>query len=480
MRRLLLHSVLLCTAQLSWAGDTTTHRRDPTSEVYAQADDGTPLTWNVYTPTFRRGPWPAVLVIHGGEFYYGDSTDAGVMQCAQDLADAGYLAFAIDYRLAPAGSIPGQTSLGRFPDQYNDVHLAVEAARNDPRCNGRVGAVGGSAGGTHTVWAASTGTRGADRVDVGVSLSGAYDFSDFTPDPELLFFTFVVTNYVGVPSSDTASLRAASPAWVVDGSVTPLSLFQSASDLIPAPQINDMAAQLAAHGVNNYAATIVTGSGHSFDYWPQIKDDAIGFLAAGFAMPRPTPTPTPSATPTPTATPSPTATPKPTATPSPTSTPAPTPGASTLLNLSTRAGAATGENVLIGGFILGNGSGSKKVIVRAIGPSLAPAGVTAALADPSLQLLDSTGKIIASNNDWMTGGQAQEIIDTTLAPGNPKESAIVATLAFGAYTAIVTGVDGTQNIALVEVYDLDSTNSPQLVNISTRARVETGDGVMIA
>ena len=474
MSRLFFYFLFLCASQLAWAGGVGTEARDPVSEVYAQADDGTPLTWSVYTPPGGHAPWPAVLVIHGGSFYGGDATDAGVMQSAQDLANAGYLAFAINYRLAPAGSLPGQTSSGRFPDQYNDVHLAVQAARNDPRCNGRVGAVGGSAGGTHTAWVAATGTPGSDRIDVGVSLSGAYDFSDFTPDPELVFFSFVVTNYVGVPSSNTASLQAASPAWVLDGSVAPLFLIDTQNDLMPAGQIGDMAAQLAAHGAQNYVAETLPGSGHSFDYWPQIKNDAITFLAAAFALPVPTPTPTPSATPTPTPSPSPT--PAPTATPTPT----PSPIGSTLLNISTRAGAGSGENVLIGGFILGNGGGSKKVIVRAIGPSLAAAGITDALPDPSLQLVDATGKLLASNNDWVSGGQTQEIIDTTLAPGNPKESAIVATLAPGAYTAVVSGTDGPQNIALVEVYDLDSTNQPQLVNISTRARVKTGDGVMIA
>jgi len=136
--------------------------------------------------------------------------------------------------------------------------------------------------------------------------------------------------------------------------------------------------------------------------------------------------------------------------------------------------------VLIGGFILGNGSGTKKVIVRALGPSLVGGGVAAPLADPSLQLVDSHGKIIASNNDWMTGGQVQEIIDSKIPPNDPRESAIVASLPSGVYTALITGVDGAANIALVEIYDLDAANQPQLLNISTRGRVENGEGVMIA
>jgi len=447
---------LLCTfcvvAQLSFAarsGGTS----QSTSEVYAIASDGTPLSWTVYEPA-GEGPWPAVLVIHGGFFFAGDSQDAGVIGCAQDLANAGFIAFAIDYRLAPPGSIPGQTSSGQFPEQYDDVHLAVQAARNDVRSNGKVGAVGGSAGGTHAAWVAETGTPGDDRLDVAVCLSGSYDFSDFSPDPNLDQFIATVTNYVGVPSTDTAALRAASPAWVVDATVAPLFLADAVGDTVPAAQLDDMVAQLNAAGVGNYEIRTIRGDFHSFGFWSQVKNDALAFLTAGFASPPPTPTPTPS----------------------------PTPGATgnTLLNISPRAPAGTGQNVLIGGFILGEGGGPKRVIIRAIGPSLAAAGVTSALADPSLQLVDSTGQILATNDDWISGTQAQEIVETTLAPSDPKESAIIASLEPGAYTATVNGAQGTQNIALVEVFDLDAATPSQLVNISTRGYVSTGEGVMIA
>jgi hypothetical protein len=119
--------------------------------------------------------------------------------------------------------------------------------------------------------------------------------------------------------------------------------------------------------------------------------------------------------------------------------------------------------------------------VRALGPSLGAAGVSSPLLDPSLQLFNSSGQLIASNNDWMTNDNAQAIIDSGLAPTDTRESAILTTLAPGAYTAIVTGIDGTtNNIALVEVFDLDSVNTPQLLNISTRGTVSTGDSVMIA
>ena len=278
---LLLFSLLLPVLGVAEASPDArpTPTPPPNTEVYATASDGTPLTWTVYTPA-GEGPWPAVLVIHGGLFVSGSSDDSGVVTCAQDLAAAGYIAFAINYRLAPPGSIPGQSSLGRFPDQYDDVHLAVQAARDDSRSNGKVGSVGGSAGATHTVWTAATGTPGQDRLDVGVCLSGAYDFTDFRPDRYLAAFIEAVTNYVGVAQRDTTALHAASPRWSVDGTVAPLSLFDSVGDLMPAVQLDDMAAQLKAVGARNYQAATVSGNGHSFDYWPQIKNSALAFLGS--------------------------------------------------------------------------------------------------------------------------------------------------------------------------------------------------------
>ncbi len=106
--------------------------------------------------------------------------------------------------------------------------------------------------------------------------------------------------------------------------------------------------------------------------------------------------------------------------------------------------------------------------------------MTSALLNPSLQLVDAAGQVVATNDDWMTGSQAQEIIDAHLAPNDSRESAIIASLAAGAYTAVVTGIEGTQNISLVEVYDLDAAQTPQLLNISTRGAIDSGEGVMIA
>jgi hypothetical protein len=134
----------------------------------------------------------------------------------------------------------------------------------------------------------------------------------------------------------------------------------------------------------------------------------------------------------------------------------------------------TGNNVLIGGFII-TGTQSKKVIIRAIAPSLPIPGV---LADPTLELHGSTGQLIESNDNWGDSANKQEILNS-LPPANDKESAIVATLAPGAYTAIVSGINGTTGIAVVEVYDLNTTANSKLANISTRAPVQTGNNILI-
>jgi hypothetical protein len=123
---------------------------------------------------------------------------------------------------------------------------------------------------------------------------------------------------------------------------------------------------------------------------------------------------------------------------------------SKLANISSRALVQTGDNVVIGGFIV-LGADSENVIVRAIGPSLP---VTGKLVDPTLDLYDANGMNFASNDNWRDT-QESEIIATTIQPTNDLESAIVALLAPGSYTAIVRGAKGATGVALVEVYGLD-------------------------
>jgi hypothetical protein len=153
------------------------------------------------------------------------------------------------------------------------------------------------------------------------------------------------------------------------------------------------------------------------------------------------------------------------------------PLADQLLNIATRLRVQTGDNALIGGFIV-TGSAPKKVIVRAVGPSLTNLGIAGALADPALELHGPEGFATITNDNWRDTQQA-EIQATGLAPGNNLESAIVATLAPGAYTAIVRGQGDGTGVGLVEAYDLQTWADSRLANISTRGRVEGGENVMI-
>ena len=161
---------------------------------------------------------------------------------------------------------------------------------------------------------------------------------------------------------------------------------------------------------------------------------------------------------------------------------------SQLGNISTRAFVQTGDNVMIGGFVV-QGTGTKRVIIRAIGPELAapPYNIPNALVNPSLELHNSTGALIASNDNWRTtiiggsisGDQVSEIRDSGHAPTDGRESAIIADLAAGNYTAIVRGVNNMTGVALVEVYDVSGDAASILGNISTRSFVQTADNVMI-
>jgi uncharacterized protein YggT (Ycf19 family) len=155
-------------------------------------------------------------------------------------------------------------------------------------------------------------------------------------------------------------------------------------------------------------------------------------------------------------------------------------------NISTRSFVQTADNVMIGGFIV-QGTQPKRVIIRAIGPELTQFGVPNVLANPTLELHDGAGALIASNDDWQTtiiGGiitqdQVQDILNSGRAPADTRESAIIANLPAGNYTAIVRGVTSTTGVALVEVYDLGPDADSILGNISTRSFVQTDDNVMI-
>jgi hypothetical protein len=154
-------------------------------------------------------------------------------------------------------------------------------------------------------------------------------------------------------------------------------------------------------------------------------------------------------------------------------------------NISTRGRVGPGaDNVLIGGFIVaGPPDSKKKVMVRAIGPSLSQNGVANPLPDPIIELHDSLGNVIR-NDDWKlnestNSSQEADIVATGLAPRNGAESAVIAELPPGPCTAVVRGKNGDAGVALVEVYGIDLEPNGRLANISTRGSVGNGDNAMI-
>lgn len=148
------------------------------------------------------------------------------------------------------------------------------------------------------------------------------------------------------------------------------------------------------------------------------------------------------------------------------------------LNIATRGYVASGNSALIGGFII-TGSQTKKVVIRAIGPSL-QSTLPNVLPDPVLELHSSDGSLLSQNNNWKDDSvQAAELVAKRIAPAHELESAMVAILAPGTYTAMVRGNNNTSGVGLVEVYDVSSQSNSRLANISTRGIVEPGENALI-
>jgi hypothetical protein len=156
-----------------------------------------------------------------------------------------------------------------------------------------------------------------------------------------------------------------------------------------------------------------------------------------------------------------------------------TPDKNVAVNISTRLKVGTGTSVLIGGFII-QGTTPKRIALRGIGPSLALAGVTGVLADPVIELHDQAGALIAQNDNWSSSADLRtDIVGVGLAPADPRESALIATLTPGQYTVVLKGAGDTTGVGLIEIYDLDGSKTSKLANISTRGQVAGGDQVMI-
>lgn len=155
----------------------------------------------------------------------------------------------------------------------------------------------------------------------------------------------------------------------------------------------------------------------------------------------------------------------------------PVPRPAQLLNISTRAQVLTGDKVIIGGFII-MGTVPKRIAVRGIGPSLSQANVAGALQDPTLELYNSKGVTVASNNNWRDT-QAAEIEQVGLAPGDLREAVLVTTLDPGSYTVALRGANQTSGVGVIEVYDLTAAATSKIANISTRAQTGAAENVLI-
>jgi len=265
----------------------------------------TPLRWRVFVPTDGE-THPAIIVIHGGGFKGGDFDDT---RTDQDLVCAGFCVFDIEYRLAPGGELFGQASdPGRYPEQTDDVAAAIRAARNPAqtsvafgRVNGKVGAVGGSAGASHAAYCAAAPTLGGDQLDAAVLLSGAYDFHDPASliDTRCSQFGADVRNYVGCSpgpacDSDGGLLDLASPYRRFTNSSSPVFIIATNLDPMPPNQFAILVNKVAAVGVRNCEQLLITErpgpdgcTRHSFGYWPHVKDQAIAFLNTWLNNPTP-------------------------------------------------------------------------------------------------------------------------------------------------------------------------------------------------
>jgi acetyl esterase/lipase len=310
------------------------------TEQYGTAPDHTKLKWDRYTPTTGGPRWPAIVVIHGGGFRSGARSNVST-QCI-DLACAGYLCFAIDYRTCQnrlpsqpstydygsgvrATGVAGPTS--DIHDQMDDVRLAITKAKLDGQCTGIVYALGGSAGASHAIFAAIEGD-----VDRAVGLSGTYDGGDLhglpplpsptptptaTPSPRPFVQDWEMYTDVGHPTngdpppppdlsdppiqSQRAAMHAASPVTqpIVADPVPPIFLINGDIEAMPKYQLTDMVTRLTDAGVgvmftswpntSPYQANIISNDDqHSFKNWlvpiappdpTTVKDAVIEFFS---------------------------------------------------------------------------------------------------------------------------------------------------------------------------------------------------------
>jgi acetyl esterase len=243
------------------------------NDVTYRTVDGEQLGLDVYQPAKKGKNRPAVVVVHGGAWSAGDKS--WFAQQSNQLADRGFVAFSINYRLAPAHT---------YPAAVEDVEAAVEWVRKHAKEYGvdpkRIGALGGSAGG-HLVGVLATDGKGSlktgHRVAAVVSWSGPMDFVSLAPAAGTnaggSFRTFLGC----LPDACPDTYAAASPVTHVDKTDSPMLIVNSTNELVPQSQADTMKAALDKAGVANQAI-ILPGSAHSRAYSNQVWDQTVTFL----------------------------------------------------------------------------------------------------------------------------------------------------------------------------------------------------------
>jgi acetyl esterase/lipase len=261
------------------------------------------LEWRRYLPT-STGPWPTVLLVHGGQWEAGSPYQGIVEQVAEDLQTHGFYVLVPTYRLAPCGRITGQPPhdstpagelCGRPLQQIADIKSLVRAARAESNCkDGEVAVVGGSAGGTHAIWVALDTTTSSDwtaddRPNCAVSLSGGYDLSDQDPTDTLIDETVwidSVQNYTN--TCNRLTQKTYSPVSIVTSPTStvpfkPIFLVNGSDDhMIPSREIFDMECALIHAEIPSTLYEIIQitdepyNDDHSFNLWRDPLDDGSG------------------------------------------------------------------------------------------------------------------------------------------------------------------------------------------------------------
>lgn len=255
-------------------------------EQFGAAADGTPLKWIVISPT-GSGPWPTVTMYHIGGFLGGAPTDGPLIKVAEDLAAAGILCFSVGYRL-DRNHVQGQTTNCYWPHQSDDAFMASKAALIDSRCNGKLGAVGGSAGATHAATLAiQTYSEGyvswsaSDRVLASIALSPPTQFDNRDPWPELPDFVTKLSAYCN--TTDLELQRTMSPTFFMDNTCSPLFIVAAETEPMPIAQYNSIKDKITELSIPNSQTRLVPGSKHAFANWAAVKADAIPWLKARLA-----------------------------------------------------------------------------------------------------------------------------------------------------------------------------------------------------